>query len=114
MYRGLVSAEIATTDIAKFFSFLSGTIFAYFANRLWTFKNQNDVAIAASLLRFSVLYGFTLSVNVSANSYFFGCREGEAYQMQYAFLLATCLSALLNFLGMKYFVFNSKTKSNPL
>lgn len=114
VYLGLISAEIATTDIAKLLGFLSGTIFAYFANQFWTFKNQNEVAIGSSLWRFGLLYGLTLLVNVSVNSVFLGCLDGQAYQIQYAFLIATCLSALLNFLGMKYFVFKSKNKSSSL
>jgi putative flippase GtrA len=114
VYLGLMSAAITTTDIAKLLGFLSGTIFAYVANRLWTFKSQNEVAIASSLWRFSLLYSLTLLVNVAVNSVFLGFLNGKSYQIQHAFLIATCLSALLNFLGMKYFVFKSETKSDSL
>tara|TARA_B100000795_G_C22774604_1_gene429431 strand:+ start:164 stop:574 length:411 start_codon:yes stop_codon:yes gene_type:complete len=114
VYLGLMSAAITTTDIAKLLGFLSGTIFAYVANRLWTFKSPNEVAIASSLWRFSLLYSFTLLVNVAVNSFFLGFLNGKIYQIQHAFLIATCLSALLNFLGMKYFVFKSEIKPDSL
>jgi|TARA_B110000259_G_scaffold8037_1_gene8784 putative flippase GtrA len=114
VYLSLISTAITNADIAKLLGFLSGTIFAYFANRFWTFKNQNEVAIVSSIWRFSLLYSLTLLVNVSVNSFFLVFLEGKIYQMQHAFLIATCLSASLNFLGMKYFIFKTKTKSSLL
>ena len=114
VYLSLISTAITNADIAKLLGFLSGTIFAYVANRLWTFKSQNEVAIASSLWRFSLLYSLTLLVNVAVNSVFLGFLNGKSYQIQHAFLIATCLSALLNFLGMKYFVFKSEIKSDSL
>jgi len=37
-YQGMVALQWATIDIAKTFSFIVGTLYAYGANRFWTFS----------------------------------------------------------------------------
>ena len=44
VYRGLLWLDITSIDLAKGVSFLAGTIFAYFANRFWTFGHQSIAA----------------------------------------------------------------------
>ena len=104
-YRSLVWADLAGVEVAKAVGFIAGTIFAYFANRLWTFGHKTHAA--GSAWRFAFLYAATLGVNVSVNSLALMLLADFVSAVQAAFLLATGVSACLNFLGMKLFVFRS-------
>ena len=93
-------------DVAKSLGFLIGTAFAYFANRLWTFGHQEPAR--GSAWRFVLLYSITLAFNVLVNAAGLHALHGLAWDRQGAFLLATGVSAFLNFLGMKYLVFRQR------
>jgi putative flippase GtrA len=70
-YRGLLWAQLLDLDSAKGLGFLTGTIFAYFANCSWTFShNTHDIG---SIWRFVILYALTLSLNVLVNSVVISC-----------------------------------------
>lgn len=105
-YRGLVGFGLMNPELAKATGFIVGTIFAYFANRFWTFgKNRHA---SGSAWRFVFLYASTLGANVlinwSALQFLGETRAG----VQLAFLAATGVSAVLNFFGMKHLVFNQR------
>lgn len=106
-YRGLVLLRLMGTDLAKAAGFLTGTLFAYFANRFWTFGHTSHPP--GSVWRFAILYASTLGANVLINSFALKLLADVMGSMQLAFLLATGVSASLNFVGMKFFVF----KTNP-
>jgi putative flippase GtrA len=92
--------------LSKGVSFSIGTIFAYFANRSYTFQSPRD-----GLLRFIffvILYISTLIVNVVSNEIILNFSSHLNQSLLIAFLSATAISATLNFLGMKYLVFSSK------
>jgi putative flippase GtrA len=109
-YRSLLHLPLFGTEnlnLAKGISFISGTLFAYIANRFWTF-NQQPIC-SGSFSRFIAVYVLGLAANIAVNylaitylNVFFGTSE---YNIILAFLLATSISASLNFIGMKYFVF---------
>ena len=102
-YRGLIGFQVMEVDMAKAAGFLVGTLFAYFANRFWTFRHNPHVP--GSVWRFSALYASTLGANVLTNALVLKLLADMAIAIQLAFLLATGVSACLNFLGMKLFVF---------
>jgi len=102
-YRGLIGFQVMEVDMAKAAGFLVGTLFSYFANRIWTFGHNPHVP--GSVWRFSALYASTLGANVLINSLALKLLADMAIAIQLAFLLATGVSACLNFLGMKLFVF---------
>jgi len=102
-YRGLIELQVMEVHMAKATGFLVGTLFAYFANRFWTFSHKSHVP--GSALRFAVLYASTLGANVLINALALRLLADVAATFQLAFLLATGVSASLNFLGMKFFVF---------
>ena len=102
-YRGLIGFQVMEVDMAKAAGFLVGTLFAYFANRFWTFGHNPHVP--GSVWRFSALYASTLGANVLTNALVLELLADMAIAIQLAFLLATGVSACLNFLGMKLFVF---------
>ena len=113
LYRGILYINlfgIESVNLAKGFSFIGGTIFAYFANRFWTFNQQNTRA--GSVERFIMIYLLGLGANVVVNHFsinwfntLFLTKELEIFL---AFILATSVSASLNFIGMKFFVFTDK------
>jgi putative flippase GtrA len=102
VYRSLGWAGMRV-DIAKAAGFLAGTVFAYFANRMWTFNHARHAA--GSALRFALLYATTLGANVAVNGMVLSSLAGSSAAVQIAFLIATAVSAALNFVGMKFFVF---------
>jgi putative flippase GtrA len=141
-YRGLVWAQLLGVDSAKGLGFLTGTVFAYFANRFWTFGHKTHAV--GSAWRFIILYSLTLATNVLVNAFLMSYLPiqlpvlldmlKEATQLimidqpiyvpvnnmlnkllhkevtiQMAFLIATITSAVLNFMGMKLFVFKTTT-----
>ena len=101
-YRGLAWGGVAV-DVAKAAGFLTGTVFAYVANKAWTFGHARHAP--GSLWRFALLYALTLGANVLINATALRALAGARFAVQAAFLLATGTSAILNFLGMKFFVF---------
>ena len=66
-YRGLIWAQLLGVDSAKGIGFLTGTVFAYFANRFWTFGHK--VHAVGSAWRFIFVYSLTLGTNVLVNSF---------------------------------------------
>ena len=91
-------------DPAKGIGFVTGTIFAYLANRHWTFSPEGGLARMAV---FALLYLSTLAINVGANAAIIWALGGGRVSLGAAFLVATGLSATLNFLGMKFLVFRT-------
>ena len=108
-YRGLVWTHWFGVDVAKAFGFLTGTVFAYFSNRLWTFGHRQHSAGSAG--RFMLLYGFTLGANVVVNATILAWLSDVTFVIHIAFLSATATSAVLNFLGMKLYVFRPSSVS---
>ena len=105
-YTTLISLLSIQIDWAKGFGFVLGTCFSYLANRFWTFNDT--VHPRHSAVRFISLYFLTLVINVSVNA---GALSG-LHQLMFieniAFLTATVISAIINFLGMKWLVFSTK------
>ena len=94
---------IINTTQAKAFGFISGTVFAFLANRNITFKNHDN--IWGHLYKFLILYSGSLFINVTINNSLLNWLTDFQYKVQLSFLLATSISAIINFIGMKYFVF---------
>jgi putative flippase GtrA len=105
VYRGLLLA-IDGIDLAKALGFVAGTVFAYFANRRFTFDTRS--AHGRQPVRFAALYLFTLGANVAVNAACVRALAGFGFEVALAFLVATGVSATLNFVGMKYWVFAAK------
>ncbi len=86
-------------DIAKTISFLLGTIVAFIINKYWTFekheKNNSEI------WKFGLLYLSTLGANVLVNKLVLDYTN----ILIFAFLIATGVSTVLNFLGQKFWVF---------
>ena len=91
-------------NFSKSISFISGTIISYFGNKYWTFNFKKQSK--SIFYKFIALYFFNLIINVKLNKFLI---LFIFYKFQYSILLsfvgATFVSALLNYLGMKYVVF---------
>lgn len=99
-------AHVLNYNLAKGCGFIIGTIFAYLANRYWTFKHTSAAA-NTSIPRFVLLYGLTLAINIAANHLVLIFLPQLQGIFLLAFLVATGISATLNFVGMKFFVFRN-------
>jgi len=88
--------------VAKAISFLTGTIFSYFANRKWTFSYSGS---HGKFYLFIIVYSINLLVNVSSNDFVIWLLGSSSIIVLFAFIIATGISAILNFIGMKYLVF---------
>lgn len=106
VYRGLTYFFLCDISLAKAIGFISGCIFAYFANRYWTFNQQ--ATRSGSLWRFIIVYAVSLFANVLINQGIFSSWDSPA-ALYVAFLVATGVSATLNFMSMKWFVFTQRT-----
>jgi putative flippase GtrA len=93
------------TEISKGVGFSSGALFAYFANRGYTFNSSTKGLFAFSL--FWALYIMTLSVNITTNELSLSYLGKDSFGIGLSLIIATGLSALLNFIGMKYLVFRN-------
>lgn len=104
-YMALLRWASMTVDPAKALGFLTGTVYAYFANRIWTFGHHQHAAGSAQ--RFALLYAMTLGANVLINAGVLRLLSEWSLARQLAFFVATGVSATLNFLGMKLYVFQA-------
>lgn len=85
--------------IAKGIAFCCGMLFAYFANKFFTFQSRN--AGARDLAPFVALYAATLCVNVSVNSALLALAGTGLYGKALAYCIAVGTSACANFIGMR-------------
>ncbi len=86
-------------DVAKAISFLLGTIVAFVINKYWTFEKHEKSY--KEMLQFGMLYSTTLGANVLTNKIVLNKTE----IVFLAFIIATGVSTVLNFIGQKWWVF---------
>ncbi len=104
VYRVLIGWGF-DTSLSKGVSFFVGTVFSYFANKFFTFQ---VVRLSRSEpLRFGLVYFSTFVVNVAVH---WRVMEVPPFllQLELAWFVATACSTILNFVGMKFFVFQGR------
>ena len=87
-------------DISKTLSFVIGAVVAYIINKFWTFEQKN--LSLKELAKFALLYTFSLIINVYMNKLFLAITNDTII---IGFFVATGSSALINFIGQKWWVF---------
>jgi putative flippase GtrA len=92
--------------LSKGISFICGLLVGYFLNSYFTF---NKVKISSlRFLKYTMLYLFSLFVNMLSNEYVL-IQITQTTMNEHAFiiavLVATALSLIINFLGLRYYVF---------
>ncbi|MNI67871.1 GtrA-like protein [compost metagenome] len=92
--------HIFSFSISKAISFLVGTLFSFGINKFWTFE-QKEKSIQ-HVWKFAVLYFSTFVLNVLINTVYLGYFPGQYVA---AFIVATGVSTVVNFIGQKWWVF---------
>lgn len=124
-----ILSSFLPTDLSKALGFVSGTFVTYNLNKYWTWRQSDKNT--KRLLNFLLLYGISLVVNVSINSYalqlipdyeivlnlrFANDSLRHLFSVKAdkitAFVIATVFSSVVNFLGQKYWVF--KDREEPI
>lgn len=86
--------------VAKTISYILGMFVSFCVNRSWTFKSQGEMHRDFS--KFILLYSSSLFLNVLSN-------HATLYLLPqaitFAFLVATGVSVVTNYVGQKYWVF---------
>jgi len=84
---------------AKAISFVCGSIVGFIINKYWTFKSS--VFSIKEIFKYTILYVVTAFINSQVNKYVMLVFKHELF----AFLCATGVSTILNFLGQKFLIF---------
>ena len=87
IYRLMYAALPHQPTLTKGIGFIGGTLFAYFANRLLTFRSA--APMRGAIVRFAALYACTLGVNVLLNRLTLFWLQGWHDAVVLAFLAAT-------------------------
>lgn len=103
VYRTLVALNAHVTP-AKAFGCVMGTVVVFFINRSWTFSSRQ--ASMSQVLRFVALYGTSITINTTLNTFGLSLLPDP---WQVAFVFATGVSTVINFLGSKFIVFRPVT-----
>ncbi len=122
IYYSLTELFQFNTDISKACSFMVGTVYTYYLNKMWTWRyteksNRGMVITFVSIYLVSMLINifvnklgltlipsFEVSLNIQTvdNSTNFFSFKGQKFL---AFFFATLASAVINFSGQKFLVF---------
>lgn len=105
VYRGLLALAIAVHP-AKTAGYIAGAVFGYFANRSFTFRVGAQWR-QRELLSFIAVYLIALGANVVVNSLVLAVLGRGEIALASAFVAATGVSAAMNFVGLKLFVFGA-------
>lgn len=94
-----------SASLAKAGSYVAGMLLGFVLNKVWTFGSRRRSA--AEPLTYGLLYAATLGLNVLAyNTVRDGLNAwGDRVAGGAAFLAATGLSTVVNYLGLRYFTF---------
>jgi putative flippase GtrA len=93
-------------DVSKGVSYVSGMVVGFIGNKLWTFESARRSA--AEPFTYLVLYATTLGVNVLVNRIALVVLAGwlsAGAVKGLAFLAATGVTTVLNFVGLKWITF---------
>ncbi len=104
--------KIMVPSASKALSFVCATCVAYLLNKFWTFKMKTHSWHEMS--KFFGLYGTTLIFNIIVNKMVLEIVPRfipslSTFTFQLAWLAATGVSTVMNYLGQKYWVFKIKT-----
>ena len=110
VYNALVALHLEPSP-AKVSSFIAGAVWAFFANRHFTFRRGRGGP--GDLVKFAGVYLFSLVLNVVVNAAVLSATSAAlgALSLQFAWLIATGVSTCSNFIGMKMFVFSGPARA---
>lgn len=104
IYRLLVSTAGYQNDFAKAAGYLAGLVFGFGLNKLWTFESKQ--ARLSEPLIYLAIYSVTFVLNLCLNRAVLTLLGSEA--MILAFLFATGVSTVCNFVGLRLVAFRKQ------
>lgn len=103
-YHLLIIASL-TLSLSKGISYILGAIVGFIINKLWTFESKQFQA--KEIGKYTILYICSAIANMIINSIVLWIFSSFLF----AFLCATGVSTIINFLGQKFFVFSKEDKT---
>lgn len=100
-YRALLYMGL-NMSASKAFSYVCGAVVGFLINKYWTFESKTFSRM--EIARYILLYAVSAGVNAGVNKLVMAVVGIQIL----AFLCATGVSTVLNFLGQKFFVFVKK------
>jgi putative flippase GtrA len=110
VYRGLVASGLVI-EMANGIAYLAGMVYGFFANKRLAFRDGEKTS-TAKVVRYILLHTGSLLVNVVTNSLMLGFLRHLPFDLFISFLAATAISTILNFIGLKYWVFKQSARSS--
>ncbi|RRD40760.1 GtrA family protein [Leptotrichia sp. OH3620_COT-345] len=107
VYKLLMNLGIERT-FSKTVSFICGSIIGFIINKYWTFKSSEFSVL--EIMKYIILYTITAFANSQVNKYVIMNFKYELF----AFLCATGISTILNFLGQKFLIFKHNKKGEKI
>jgi putative flippase GtrA len=107
IYRILVSGGLSI-ELSNGLAYLSGMVYGFLANKKLAFRDVSAIS-RGMLTRYVLWHAFSLMVNVVVNSVFLAVIGSLVFGLTISFLLAISITTVLNYLGLKYFVFKNTT-----
>lgn len=108
---GLVLLLTGNPLIAKPIGYICGAVFSYFANWRFTFGERQG---KHSELAFVLVYVSSLFVNLGINELLLSLLRHLEWAAPAAFLAATAVTTVWNFLGQSQFVFRESGRGDSL
>lgn len=110
------SITIIYYSLFKGISFILATVNSYIWNKLWTFKRKTTEKLSREFIQFVVvtLLGFLINVGIASLIFKFISPVAGLNNDQWAIIsaaIATFISMIWNFLGYKFIVFDTKSKT---
>jgi putative flippase GtrA len=97
-------------SLANGIAYITGTTFSFFANKSWTFFNAASPTDVIG--KFALLHFGSLVANVVVNWVALSLLLGMSLAIELAFLAGISTSTIINFCGMKFFVFSAPVSSD--
>lgn len=101
VYKILLSVSL-NMSLAKAVSYVCGACIGFIINKLWTFECKEFSK--KEIIKYILLYAVSAGINAGINKSIMMLLEIQLL----AFLCATGVSTVINFLGQKFFVFVKK------
>jgi putative flippase GtrA len=107
IYRLLISGGVSI-ELSNGVAYISGMAYGFLANKKFAFKDASVVS-SAMLVRYVLWHTFTLTLNIGVNSVVLSIIDSWIFGLTISFLFAITITTALNYLGLKYLVFNNPT-----
>lgn len=121
--------DIIWTDVYKGFGFIVGTLVTYNLNKFWTWRTSDRDN--KRLRNFAVLYAVSFVINIGINKLGLSLFKDNEIALLYttfdgvkttvfpfktdklfAFVLATAVTSIVNFIGQKIWIFKGNAKND--